>query len=109
MNSFGGYKCMDKSVAKCYTLRVWIVYCVEKNYQLQKEKGRFSLDFDDAIEEIENEDFLVIDSPSKEHLDQKSFLIEINEYPVIVPFNIRGNIIQLITMFPDRRYKNAKI
>ncbi len=90
-------------------MKAWIVYCVKKNQQLRKRRGRFSLDFDDVIDELKNGDFIVIDGPNKDYKEQKSFLIELQGYPIIVPFNIRGNVIQLITMFPDRRYKNAKI
>jgi hypothetical protein len=88
-------------------MNVWIMYCEEKNQQLKNESNRFSLNFDDVIRELENGDFLVIASPGKKYETQKSFLIEINEYPIIIPFNMRKNTIQLITMFPDRRYKNA--
>ena len=99
---------MDKQRDLGYNMKVWIVYCAEKNKKLVNLKERFSLSFNDAIKEIENGDFLVIDSPNSDFHGQKSFLIEINEYPMIVPFNMRGKVIQLITMFPDRRYKNAK-
>jgi hypothetical protein len=85
---------------------VWIVYCAEKNEILKNRADRLSVNFEDCIAEIINGDFLVIDSPGKDQAGQKSFLIEINSYPIIVPFNIRGNIIQLVTLFPDRRYKD---
>jgi hypothetical protein len=87
-------------------LGVWIVFCAEKNEMLKNKAGRLSVSLDDCITEISNGDFLVIDSPSKEQEGQKSFLLEINDYPIIVPFNIRGSVIQLVTLFPDRRYKN---
>jgi hypothetical protein len=85
---------------------VWIVFCAEKNETLKNKTDRLSVSFEDCITEISNGDFLVIDSPSKDQAGQKSFLLEINNYPIIVPFNIRGNIIQLVTLFPDRRYKD---
>jgi hypothetical protein len=85
---------------------VWIVYYAEKNEILKNRADRLSVNFEDCIAEIINGDFLVIDSPGKDQAGQKSFLIEINSYPIIVPFNIRGNIIQLVTLFPDRRYKD---
>ncbi len=85
---------------------MWIVYCAEKNEILKNRADRLSVNFEDCIAEIINGDFLVIDSPGKDQAGQKSFLIEINSYPIIVPFNIRGNIIQLVTLFPDRRYKD---
>lgn len=89
-------------------MKEWIVYCEQKNRKLTNLNGRFSLCFGDAITQIENGDFLVIESPNSDYRGQKSFYLEINEYPIIVPFNIRGKVIQLVTMFPDRRYKNAK-
>lgn len=85
---------------------MWIVYYAEKNEILKNRADRLSVNFEDCIAEIINGDFLVIDSPGKDQAGQKSFLIEINSYPIIVPFNIRGNIIQLVTLFPDRRYKD---
>lgn len=85
---------------------MWIVYCAEKNQLLKDKADRLSVSFEDCIIEISNGDFLVIESPNKEHDGQKSFLIDINGYPIVVPFNIRGKVIQLITLFPDRRYKN---
>lgn len=100
------HKCVDFCAACVNICLVWIVFCAEKNETLKNKADRLSVSFDDCITEITNEDFLVIDSPSKEQAGQKSFLIEINNYPIIVPFNIRGNIIQLITLFPDRRYKD---
>lgn len=50
-------------------------------------------------------DSVIIDSPSSSR-DQKAFLTFLNEYPIIVPFEMRGNKYRLITAWPDRRYKD---
>ena len=100
------HKCIDFCDGYANILLVWIVFCAEKNETLKSKADRLSVSFDDCITEITNGDFLVIDSPGKDQAGQKSFLLEISNYPIIVPFNIRGNVIQLVTLFPDRRYKD---
>jgi hypothetical protein len=81
-----------------------IVYCEEKNKALLQTLGRKTC-FDEIIDEIESENFLIIKNTSTHHVEQKCFLVDINDYPIVAPFNIRADVIQLITFFPDRRYK----
>lgn len=88
-------------------MRLWIVYCAQKDAQLRSQDDRFYLNFDNCIREIEKGNYVVILSPNRKHKDQKSFLIMICDYPIVVPFNKRDTTIQLITFFPDRRYKNG--
>ncbi len=82
----------------------WIIYCEQKNNMLSKKDDRLIM-FADCIEKIESGLFLIIENPSKNHKSQNCFLIYINDYPIVVPFNERESTIQLITLFPDRRYK----
>lgn len=84
---------------------MWIVYCEKKNEELKKKKERLT-SFDEIILEIENKNFVTVENTSKNHPKQRCFLVEINDYPILAPFNERGNIIQLITFFPSRRMKN---
>ena len=84
---------------------MWFFYCVAKNKRLKSTKGRFVYGFEEAIVEIQEGNFLVIVGPSIKHQGQRSFLIELGDYPFLVPFNRRGDYFQLITLFPDRRYK----
>lgn len=58
--------------------------------------------------QIENailEDSVIIDVPNKSR-KQKGFLVFLNDYPIIVPFEIRNQKYRLITAWPDRRFKN---
>lgn len=95
---------MDKSIDLVYN-NLWIVYCSEKATKLSRIETRFNISFLSVIREIKKGDFLVINSPSNKYLGQKCFLVLIEDYPIIVPFEIRNQVLQLITLFPDRRYK----
>lgn len=83
---------------------MWIVYCEEKNIKLNNSLGR-KASFDKIINEISQGNFILINNTSKKYPEQICFLIEINRYPIVCPFNYRNEVIQLITFFPDRRYK----
>ncbi|PIK14722.1 hypothetical protein [Halobacteriovorax sp. JY17] len=84
--------------------RVWIVYCEEKNRLLKSKKERRA-SFKNVIEQVEAGDFLVVANTSKNHPNQECFLVLIEDYPFIAPFCQRADVIQLITLFPDRRFK----
>lgn len=89
-------------------MKLWIVYCALKNEKIKRQKERLNIDFDLAIKEIESQDFLKVSSPGRSHRGEEAFIIVIYDYPIVVPFNTRGQVIQLITMFPDRRFKNVR-
>ncbi len=72
-----------------------------KNKEIKRKHG---ISFESIVEAI-NLDFVVIDTPNKKRA-QKAILVLINDYPIIVPFEIRGEKYRLITAWPDRRYKN---
>lgn len=72
----------------------------KKSLELKKKHG-FS--FEEVVKAIE-EDFVIIDSPNRAR-SQKAFLTFVAGYPVIVPFERRGELFRLITAWPDRRYK----
>lgn len=71
-----------------------------KNIEIEK---RHKFSFEDIVLQIEN-DFVVINVPNANR-NQKCFLVFKDNYPIIVPFEIRGEKYRLITAWPDRRYK----
>lgn len=76
----------------------------KKNIELQTE-GRPS--FEEAVEAIAN--FGVLhEGPNPVHKEQRIFVVKIRNYPHIVPYERRGEVLWLITVFPSRKYKNAK-
>lgn len=86
---------------------MWVVYYERKNKLLQSTPKRIAT-FDECIYEIGYGNFLIIHNHSKKHADQKCFFVSVNDYPIILPFRERGEVIQLITLFPDRRYKDGR-
>lgn len=76
----------------------------KKNLELISE-GRPS--FVEAVEAIA--EFGVLkEGPNPAHKGQRIFVVSIRDYPHIVPYEVRGEIFWLITVYPSRKYKNAK-
>lgn len=73
----------------------------KKNKELQKE-GRPS--FEEAVIEIINNRIISTDE-NRKYPGQQIFLIVLQGYPHLVPFEIRGDVIWLITIFPSRKHK----
>ena len=76
----------------------------KKNLELKSE-GRPS--FEETVEII-SENGILFEGPNPAHKDQRIFVVNIRNYPHIVPYERRGDIFWLITVFPSRKYKNAK-
>lgn len=80
-----------------------------KNAWLKEERGYC---FDDVYSKIINKEYKIKNNKSSNHKGQKMFLIELNGYPVIVPFVENDEKIFLKTMFKNRNFKkeleNAK-
>jgi hypothetical protein len=93
---------MDKNIDKCYAV---YVYCEAKNQLLKRKKDRFGLCFDDIIYKIQTDRFLVIENFSKKYPNQNVFLVYFDGYPIICPYEKRGQVFRLITLFPDRRLR----
>ncbi len=72
----------------------------KKNLEIQ---DRHDLSFEEVVKAMED-DFVIIDTPNEDRT-QKAILVFINNYPIIVPFEIRKSKYRLITAWPDRRYK----
>lgn len=73
----------------------------KKNAELIK-KGRPS--FDDAVNALAHNTIL-IDDINPIHKGQRIFVVEINDYPHVIPYEERNDFCWLITVFPARKYK----
>jgi uncharacterized DUF497 family protein len=73
----------------------------KKNSELIK-KGRPS--FEDAVNALAYSTLLMEDV-NPVHPGQRIYVIEINGYPHVIPYEVRGDICWLITGFPARKYK----
>jgi uncharacterized DUF497 family protein len=72
----------------------------EKNEILKRERG---LSFEEIVYLIESGKILgVEENPARP--DQKIYILEIENYAVVVPFVKIGNEIFLKTAFPSRKY-----
>lgn len=83
----------------------------EKNERLKKERG---ISFEAVILKLINEDILdIISNPSKNHPDQKVYVVEINNYIYYVPHVQDSEKVFLKTIIPSRKatkkYKNKII
>jgi uncharacterized DUF497 family protein len=66
-------------------------------------KRRHGFSFEEVISSIKNES-IIIKTPNEDR-DQKAFLTIVDNYPVVVPFEMRSGVYRLITAWPDRRFK----
>jgi uncharacterized DUF497 family protein len=73
----------------------------KKNIELAK-RGRPS--FEDAVKALA-QNALLIDDENPVHPNQRIFVVEIDNYPHVIPYEMRGDICWLITVFPARKYK----
>lgn len=72
----------------------------KKNEELKSE-GRPT--FEDAVEAIKHGP--LNDDENPVHAGQRLFVVQINDYPHVVPYESRGDILWLITVYPARKYK----
>jgi uncharacterized DUF497 family protein len=76
----------------------------DKNSLLKKERN---ISFEDILFALKNDKLLeIIQSPSPSHPDQKSFVIELNNYAYIVPYvkDLNVDMIFLKTIYPSRKF-----
>jgi len=71
-----------------------------KNDELKSE-GRPT--FEDAVDAIKRG--VLKDDKNPVHLNQRIFVVTISGYPHVVPYEIRGEIYWLITVYPARKHK----
>ena len=79
------------------------------NFRWDKKKNRELADrgrpsFEDAVEALANNTIL-FDDINPRHQGQRIFVIEINGYPHVIPYEVRGEAYWLITVFPSRKFK----
>ncbi len=72
----------------------------KKNEELKSE-GRPT--FEDAVRAIEKN--LLREDENAVHPGQRIFVVEIANYPHAVPYEIRGEVFWLITVYPARKFK----
>ena len=72
----------------------------KKNKWLKKHRN---ISFEEVLERIA--DHILDVKGNIKHKDQKLFIIDIHNYPWVVPFKETKDEIFLITAFPDRRLK----
>lgn len=73
-----------------------------KNQWLIKHRG---ISFEEIVEAISERLLDVRENKSLRHPRQKIFIVDIEQYPWVVPFRETKAEIFLITAFPDRRLK----
>jgi uncharacterized DUF497 family protein len=72
-----------------------------KNDQLI-QRGRPS--FENVLEALAN-GYLILEGENPGYSNQRLFVVRIHGYPHVIPYEIRGGIFWLITVFPARKYK----
>lgn len=77
-------------------------YNAEKNNKLMKERG---IGFEDIITILELKGPLaIIDHPNKtKYPNQKIYVVDINSYAYLIPFEKQNNKAILKTIFPSRK------
>jgi hypothetical protein len=73
----------------------------KKNEELKSE-GRPS--FEDTVEAMSTNGVLA-DGENPVHKGQRIYVVMINGYPHAVPYEVRGDVHWLITVYPARKYK----
>ena len=77
-------------------------WSIRKNQWLRKHRG---ISFEEVVEAISKRLLDVRESKSLKHPRQNIFIVDIEQYPWVVPFREVKEEIFLITAFPDRRLK----
>lgn len=73
----------------------------KKNAEL-KDEGRPS--FEEALKAMAQNGALV-DDENPVHPGQRIYVVMIRDYPHVIPYEIRGDVYWLITVFPSRKFK----
>lgn len=74
----------------------------EKNNILKEQRN---ISFEDILIALQNGNLLeIIPNPSKNHPEQKCFVVKINDYSYIVPYVENNDSIFLKTIYPSRKY-----
>ena len=79
-----------------------IEFSLEKNKQLKDERGYC---FDDILYLLNNNKYEIKNNKSSNHSDQRIFVLELDGYPVVVPFVEDEEKYFLKTMYKSRKIK----
>ena len=82
------------------------LFDVEKDRLLKKTRR---VSFDQIIDRIKAGAILAVTHNKKEYPGQLIAIIELNGYAYQVPLRVRNGYIQLITVFPSRKYTKKLI
>ena len=81
------------------------------DYQWNEEKNKIlirdrNISFEEIVNSINGNGLkTIIKNPSSNFDNQKSYVVEVNEYIYLVPFVKNGNEIFLKTIYPSRKHK----
>lgn len=73
----------------------------KKNEELKGE-GRPS--FEEALDAMAQNGALV-DDENPGYPGQRIYVVMIRDYPHVIPYEVRGEVLWLITVFPSRKFK----
>jgi uncharacterized DUF497 family protein len=77
----------------------------KKNREIKEKRG---VTFEDVVDAVENGRILFFgkDKRQDKYPGQYLLVVEIDNYPWVVPCEFRGNRLRLITVYPSRKYKH---
>jgi hypothetical protein len=82
-----------------------VVWSLEKAAILSRDPNRGRVTFEDCALAIEEQRVLAIEpNPSRNHLNQRMYVVEVQSYVYCVPFVEDENSVFLKTIFPSRKY-----
>jgi len=81
-----------------------IKWNLEKGARIRENKDRGGIGFEECVVAIEEDRILdIIQNPSSNHSDQKTYVLEIEGYAYSVPFIESDDEIFLKTLYPSRK------
>jgi hypothetical protein len=87
-----------------------ISWNADKALVLLNDPSRGNVSFEECAVAIEDGRLLaIVANPSQNHLDQKMFVIKIENYAYCVPFVESADEVFLKTIFPSRKYTSIYI
>ena len=95
------WKCIDKKQTQAYiSVMKYFSWSSDKNEILKHTRG---ISFEEIVYLVQSGKILGIEENSRRS-NQKMYILEIENYAVIVPFVEKDNEIFLKTAFPSRKY-----
>jgi hypothetical protein len=82
-----------------------ITWNPEKAVALQNDPTRRHVGFEECVVALESGGLLaIVDNPSQNHVGQKMYVVNIDNYAHCVPYVESENEVFLKTIFPSRKY-----